>query len=174
MSIVARLAKVTGLLSSAGQATNQGFHGPLFFSLKSAYNTLKPAKACFQSRLIFNHMDKAILDQIREKLEARKSELETELSTIANQEGIATFEDIEDDEDVNAQEVSQYSDRLSLAAELKKHLDDVNKSLKKIDEGSYGICKYCKKEINPQRLLARPASGSCVECKATLQGELRP
>lgn len=118
-------------------------------------------------------MEQEIQDQIKQKLEERQKELETELSKIADETGVAVYEDIEDDEDVNAQEVSQYSDRLALAAELKKSLDDVKKSLQKIEAGEYGKCKYCGKDINPQRLLARPSSGSCVECKATLQGENR-
>lgn len=116
-------------------------------------------------------MEADVMKQIKEKLEARKEELTKELMKIADETGAATYEDIEDDEDVNAQEVSQYSDRLSLAAELKKTLGDIEKSLEKIEKGEYGKCKYCQKDINPQRLLARPSSGSCVDCKATLQGE---
>jgi len=116
-------------------------------------------------------MEKEAKDQIKQKLEEKQKDLHAELSKIADETGVAVYEDIEDDEDVNAQEVSQYSDRLALAKELKKHLDDVTKSLSKIESGDYGVCKYCGKDINPQRLLARPSSGSCVACKATLQGE---
>ena len=116
-------------------------------------------------------MDQDILDQIKQNLEDRKMKLSKKLSKISDKDGDAVYEDIEDDEDVNAQEVTQYSDRLSLVAELQKNLDDVEKSLKKIAEGKYGVCRYCQKEINPKRLLVRPASGACIECKSTLQGE---
>jgi DnaK suppressor protein len=116
-------------------------------------------------------MEKSVHDKIKQKLEERQKELHAELSKIADETGVAVYEDIEDDEDVNAQEVSQYSDRLALAAELKKGLDDVTKSLAKLESDEYGKCKYCDKDINPERLLARPSSGSCVACKATLQGE---
>jgi len=118
-------------------------------------------------------MEKEILEQIKQKLTDRKKDLELELAKITDHDGDAAYEDVGDDEDVNAQEVTQYSDRISLTAELKKNLEDVEKSLKKIDSGKYGVCKYCKKEINPERLLVRPSSGSCIECKATLQGEER-
>lgn len=117
-------------------------------------------------------MDAKIIKDIEGTLLIRKKELEKKLGAISNKKGEAVYVDIEDDEDVNAQEVSQYSDNLSLVAELKKNLDDVNKSLKQIKEKGYGVCKYCKKDINPERLKVRPASGSCVECKTTLQGEL--
>ena len=121
-------------------------------------------------------MDDKDLKEIKDKLLARKDNLEAELakiSTSGEKGAEANYEDIEDDEDVNAQEVSQFSDRLSLVAQLSKNLDDVNKSLKKVDEGGYGVCKYCKKDINPKRLIARPSSGSCISCKAILQGEQR-
>jgi len=123
-----------------------------------------------------NDMGENSLDPIKQQLLSRKAELEEELSKISttDEEGRdANYEDIEDDDDVNAQEVSAYSERVSLVATLSKHLDDVNKSLEKIEKGEYGKCKYCQKEINPKRLLARPSSGSCIECKATLQGENR-
>lgn len=119
-------------------------------------------------------MDAKTLKDIEVKLQARKKELETELNKLSSQgeTGRETnFENIGTDEDDNAQEVSAFSDQLSLVAELSKHLEDVEKALKKIKEGTYGTCKYCKKEIDPRRLLARPDSGSCVECKAALLGE---
>ena len=124
----------------------------------------------------FTNMDADILKQIKEKLQSRKNDLEKELAKISrlDEHGReANYEDIGDDEDVNAQEVSSYADNQSLVAELSKNLDDVNKSLAKIESGEYGKCRYCKKEINPQRLLARPSSGACISCKATLQGEMR-
>lgn len=119
-------------------------------------------------------MEQSVLKEIEEKLLARKKELDVELSKISSKNGNvreANFADIGTDEDDNAQEVSAFSDQLSIVAELSKHLEDVEKALKKIKEGTYGTCKYCKKAIDPRRLLARPDSGSCVECKAALQGE---
>ncbi len=119
-------------------------------------------------------MEVTILKEIQEKLKERKKELELELNKVSSQGETgreANFQNIGTDEDDNAQEVSNFSDQLSLVAQLSKNLEDVDKALKKIKEGTYGICKYCKKEIDPKRLLARPDSGSCVQCKAALQGE---
>ena len=119
-------------------------------------------------------MDAKTLKEIEVKLLEQKKDLETELNKLSSQGATgreANFQNIGTDEDDNAQEVSNFSDQLSLVAELSKHLEDVEKALKKVKDGSYGICKYCKKEIDPRRLLARPDSGSCVECKAALQGD---
>jgi RNA polymerase-binding transcription factor DksA len=68
-------------------------------------------------------------------------------------------------------EVSEYSDELSLDARLEKELRDVQKALESIEKGTYGICKYCKKDIQEKRLEARPASSSCISCKKVLTQE---
>lgn len=74
-------------------------------------------------------------------------------------------------DDDNAMEVSEYSDELSLDARLEKELRDVQKALESIEKGTYGICKYCKKDIQEKRLEARPASSSCISCKKVLTQE---
>jgi DnaK suppressor protein len=54
---------------------------------------------------------------------------------------------------------------------LEKQLRDTNKALASIEDGSYGTCKHCGEPINEQRLIARPTSTSCIECKKKLTGE---
>ena len=44
----------------------------------------------------------------------------------------------------------------------------INKSLSKIDDGSYGLCLECGAEIGVERLCSRPTAELCIECK-TLQ-----
>lgn len=121
-------------------------------------------------------LDKKFLEEMKEQLLAQKDKLEKELlqftqANAHNEDDYkATFPDYGDKEDENSGEVATYGDNLSLEHSLEKSLRDVKKSLKRIDEGSYGICKYCDEVINPDRLRARPSSGSCVECKTRLKG----
>lgn len=77
-----------------------------------------------------------------------------------------------DSEDDNAQEVAEYADELSIEARVESELKDVEKALATIEKGTYGICKYCGKEIDEKRLEARPASSSCIECKKILTQEM--
>ena len=60
----------------------------------------------------------------------------------------------------------------SLEDTLKKLLRDIHKALERVDEGVYGTCKYCSKDIHEARLRARPASSSCIACKKTLTQDL--
>ena len=45
-------------------------------------------------------------------------------------------------------------------------LECVDEALNKIDEGSYGKCVLCEKDINSKRLDALPYATLCIECKS--------
>jgi DnaK suppressor protein len=47
-----------------------------------------------------------------------------------------------------------------------KNLEDVDRALRRLDEGLYGICITCGREIGEDRLAIRPESVYCVECKS--------
>ena len=55
---------------------------------------------------------------------------------------------------------------LGLVDSLKTMLADVDRALAQIEEGTYGICRNCGKEIGEARLEFRPESTLCVECKS--------
>jgi len=123
-------------------------------------------------------MNQATIGKIKAKLLKDKERLEADLKqfTTKNKHNPddydANFPNMGDKEDENANEVAQYSDNLTLERTLEKQLRDVNNTIKRIDDGKYGVCKYCNKEITPERLEARPTSSACVECKKVLTQEL--
>lgn len=45
------------------------------------------------------------------------------------------------------------------------YLKKINKTLIKIDKGSYGLCEECDAEISFERLMARPTAELCISCK---------
>lgn len=45
------------------------------------------------------------------------------------------------------------------------YLKKINKSLRKIEEGTLGICEDCGVEISVERLTARPTAELCITCK---------
>ena len=61
--------------------------------------------------------------------------------------------------------------RLTLEKRLRDQLADVERALKKFEDGSYGLCDNCGKPINPERLEALPQATLCLECKARLAKE---
>ncbi len=54
---------------------------------------------------------------------------------------------------------------LALKVHEQTKLNDIKLALKKIDNGTYGVCENCKKEINPERLEVMPAARFCMECQ---------
>ncbi len=47
----------------------------------------------------------------------------------------------------------------------RKALHDIDESLRKIKEGTYGICEECGEEISEKRLHVLPTATLCVNCK---------
>lgn len=119
-------------------------------------------------------LSKEFIEKMKEKLLKEKDGLEKRLSGFAQKsknvkdDYDAKFPEYGDENGENAREVATYSDNLSLEKSLEKALRDVNKSLERIKNRTYGICKYCGKEIGEERLSARPVSSACVECKEKL------
>ena len=124
-----------------------------------------------------NTLDKNFLKKIENQLLAERARLEKELAQFTKKnphnasDYDANFPTIGDAEDENAAEVAVYSDNLTLERTLESALRDVNGALKRIEEGTYGVCRYCGKPIDPKRLEARPASSACMECKSKFSGK---
>ncbi len=118
------------------------------------------------------------LRKIKDILSKEKERLEKELAKFTHKnprvagDYNSEFPDYGDKDDENAAEVAEYATNLPLEESLEKTLRDVNKSLTRVEESDYGICKYCHNPIDEKRLLARPTSSACVECKKTINQEL--
>lgn len=112
-----------------------------------------------------------ILAQIKSDLISQQEKLEKELNKVANNssEHAAKFPEFGDKPDENAQEIEGYTTNLATKEMLEASLRDITGSLKRIEEGTYGVCKYCGNEIGEKRLLARPVASACIDCKTKLQ-----
>ena len=51
----------------------------------------------------------------------------------------------------------------SLLEQLEAEIGDLDTALRKIDEGTYGVCEVCGREIGPERLEAMPGTRTCFE-----------
>jgi RNA polymerase-binding protein DksA len=120
-------------------------------------------------------LDKEIIEKIRKDLLARKKQITEDLKEIVDKQDNKSirhkvkFPDFGSKTDENAQEIGEYSTNLVTDKVLENALRDINNALERIENKTYGICKYCKKPIGKKRLLARPVASTCVECKTKLQ-----
>lgn len=115
----------------------------------------------------------------KEDLEKLKAQLQTERVRIA--EGINHIErdNLNKSQRDAAGDLSGYSfhmadmatdnfDRefsLDIASTEQAMLNRIDEALKKIEEGSYGICENCEKPISLKRLKAVPSAKLCIKCK---------
>lgn len=54
---------------------------------------------------------------------------------------------------------------MSLASNERKFLYELDDALKKIEEGTFGVCEVCKELITKTRLRAVPYARHCVKCQ---------
>ena len=47
----------------------------------------------------------------------------------------------------------------------RKLIAKMQEAIKRIDDGTFGVCEGCSGPISEKRLMARPVSTLCIECK---------
>ena len=52
---------------------------------------------------------------------------------------------------------------LSLLEQLEAEIGDLDAALRKVDEGTYGLCEVCGREIGAERLEAMPGTRTCID-----------
>jgi len=114
-------------------------------------------------------LNKEILSEFKKILLEEQSRLEKELSLLGKPTGIpgdyeTTFEDMGNHEDENASEVEEYADNLALENSLEKQLRETCEALERVENGTYGFCENCQKNIPLERLRAYPAAKTCLHC----------
>ena len=94
-----------------------------------------------------------ILKEVKEEISKYVSGDNKQLVDTANDEGDWAQVDIS--EDLSLQRLSAY----------RKLMYNIDEAVRKIEEGTYGICEDCGEEISEKRLLVLPAATLCVDCQ---------
>jgi len=55
----------------------------------------------------------------------------------------------------------------------RKLIGKVQEAIKKIHDGTYGVCESCSEAIGVKRLEARPVTNLCINCKSQMEAEER-
>ena len=64
----------------------------------------------------------------------------------------------------SAQATMERSEMLSVIEQLHHGHAEITEALRRMDEGTYGKCERCGREIPIERLEARPTASLCVTC----------
>ncbi len=82
----------------------------------------------------------------------------------------ASHDEVGDDYDKASQERERELD-IIITAQEKNKLQAIEDALRRIEEGTYGICDECGEKIPKQRLKALPFATLCVSCKSAKETE---
>lgn len=101
-------------------------------------------------------------EQIRRMLVARQQELEASLNRQSNNALDARDAEVQDETDRVITDENRTA-ALDLGTRDFQSLRDVQSALLRLDDGTYGRCVICGKEIEPARLAAIPETPYCLE-----------
>jgi DnaK suppressor protein len=109
------------------------------------------------------------LDDFASRLQDERAELSDQLTTIEDQAFAATQSDISgdvgiDDESADAGTATfEREKELSIEQNVRDLIQKIDRALKRIEAGTYGICDRCGKPIEKARLKALPYVDLCIK-----------
>ena len=103
-----------------------------------------------------------LLEQLRQQTETARGNQSDALEMAAADDGV---------KDVADQSVKDVSQEIEyrLSERASQVVADIDQALLRIDEGSYGVCARCGKEIPERRLDAVPTARYDAECQALIE-----
>jgi len=104
---------------------------------------------------------KQILIDRKEQIAKNINEFKTEIGELKNSEASdeADFATISSDSAIEE----------AISKKQEKELNEIEYALKKIEEGTYGICEMCEEEIGIERLKVKPQARYCIVCREIVE-----
>ena len=109
-------------------------------------------------------MNKVQLKKFKSLLTDKRDEIVKKAKQTLEEDMTLDANDLPDEMDLASSEYLQ-SFTFRLRGREKVFLDKIEKALRKIEDGSFGVCEECGEEINVKRLEARPETTLCIRCK---------
>jgi len=115
-------------------------------------------------------MDRRVLEKCREELQRQMDELLAGAGkTVSDMTGVPE-ENFPDPTDRALLE-SNRNFTLRIRDRERKLLGKIKAAMKRIDDGTFGTCEGCGGEIEEKRLIARPVTAMCIDCKTVAEEE---
>ena len=124
--------------------------------MKGKKTATKPAKAAGGG------ISKKELGPIRNKLLSLRDDLLKKVQT--SKTGVES-PDVGDEADVATQSIEKEL-LFELSDNERQMLDHTEAALRKIDNGTYGLCESCRQPIGKERIKALPFARYCIECQS--------
>jgi RNA polymerase-binding protein DksA len=110
------------------------------------------------------------LTAIRQDLERELASVERQLDDYGSQVGRGGVESADSEGFADSAHVAaERSEAISFMQRLEGAHAEITAALKRFDEGTYGRCERCDREIPIERLEAVPTATMCVACKQSVR-----
>jgi DnaK suppressor protein len=103
--------------------------------------------------------DQSLLSTVRSDLTDERDRLESQITALEPGGGSAFDDNFAD----SGQVAAEQGENKVLAQQLRAELDEVERALAKLDDGTYGKCETCGEAIAEARLEAMPATRYCIQ-----------
>jgi RNA polymerase-binding transcription factor DksA len=105
--------------------------------------------------------DQQLLASARRELESERDSLQARLGEldVGDEKTSMAYDDNFAD---SAQVAAEQGEAHVLASQLREQLADVDRALRKLEDGTYGKCERCGEPISDARLEAMPATRFCI------------
>lgn len=110
-------------------------------------------------------MKKADIAKLKTTLESQLQTLLADAGQMPSNRDSANLADVNDQASLE----SERSFELRIRDRERKLINKVQDALKKIADGSYGVCESCGDDIAIKRLQARPVTTFCINCKSEME-----
>jgi len=105
--------------------------------------------------------DQTLLNTVRDELTVEHDRLEAQINALEPGHGAAS-PDFDDNFADSGQVAAEQGENKVLASQLRSELDEVERALGKLDDGTYGKCETCEEPIVAARLEAMPSARFCI------------
>ncbi len=113
-------------------------------------------------------MQKAELDAFKRQLEERRLEIIRQLENYG--EAMSYLEESRPPElSEEAQEEAAANSLKALDEQERRELTAISLGLDKIEDGTYGLCESCSRDISMARLKALPMVQFCISCQTKME-----
>jgi DnaK suppressor protein len=117
-------------------------------------------------------LTKKELKKFQEMLQEKRREVLDRARRMLSEGMALDTNDLPDEMDLASSEYIQ-SFEFRLRGREKSLLTKLDLALKKIEEGTFGVCEICEEPIGKKRLEARPETTLCIKCKEDQEREER-
>jgi len=117
-------------------------------------------------------LTKKELKKFQELLEEKRKLVLERARQMMSEGMVLDTNDLPDEMDLASSEYIQ-SFEFRLRGREKYLLSKLDLALKKIEDGTFGVCETCEEPIGKKRLEARPETTLCIKCKEDQEREER-